>query len=158
MPGCRFRDLVDRKIEMTEADLLAIVTDEISTAQDVYVLEDLQVRGGIHIHPSAKVRVRFGDKVTEESAEGDGMIDAACGAIQRAVGVNARLTSFKVGAVTPGHRCGRQRLGSGGRRRRRLLRTGRIDRRGRGVGTGLPQRGQPGHRRQRRRKARAESF
>lgn len=98
----RFRDLVDRKTEMTEADLLAIVTDEISTSQDVYVLEDLQLRGGSHVHPSAKVRIRMGDKVTEEAAEGDGMIDAACSAIERAVGVNARLTSFKVGAVTPG--------------------------------------------------------
>ena len=98
----RFRDLVDRKTEMTEADLLAIVTDEISTSQDLYVLEDLQVRGGIHVHPSAKVRIRMGDTVSEESAEGDGMIDAACSAIERAVGVNARLTSFKVGAVTSG--------------------------------------------------------
>jgi 2-isopropylmalate synthase len=98
----RFRDLVDRKIEMTEADLLAIVTDEISSAADVYVLEDLQVRGGTHVHPSAKVRIRSGDEVYVESAEGDGMIDAACGAIQRAVGINAKLLSFKVGAVTGG--------------------------------------------------------
>ena len=98
----RFRELVDRKIEMTEADLLAIVTDEISTAQDTYVLEDLQVRGGTHVQPKAKVRIRTGETVIEESAEGDGMIDAACGAIQRAVDVNARLLSFKVGAVTPG--------------------------------------------------------
>ncbi|MGQ0680298.1 MAG: 2-isopropylmalate synthase [Actinomycetota bacterium] len=98
----RFRDLVDRKIEMTEADLLAIVTDEISTAEDVYVLEDLQVRGGSHLHPSAKVRIRSGDTTTEESAEGDGMIDAACRAIERAVGIDCRLVSFKVGAVTPG--------------------------------------------------------
>jgi 2-isopropylmalate synthase len=98
----RFRDLVDRKIEMTEADLLAIVTDEISTAQDTYVLEDLQVRGGIHVHPTAKVRVRSNGTVTEEAAEGDGMIDAACRAIERAVDVNAKLISFKVGAVTPG--------------------------------------------------------
>ncbi len=98
----RFRELVDRKIEMTEADLLAIVTDEISTAQDTYVLEDLQVRGGTHVHPTAKVRIRSGDETFEESAEGDGMIDATCGAIQRALGINAKLVSFKVGAVTGG--------------------------------------------------------
>lgn len=98
----RFRELVDRKIEMTEADLLAIVTDEISTAKDVFMLEDLQVRGGTHIHPTAKVRIRSGDTTIEESAEGDGMIDAACGAIERAVGINCKLISFKVGAITPG--------------------------------------------------------
>jgi len=98
----RFRDLVDRKIEMTEADLMAIVTDEISTAQDNYVLEDLQVRGGTHVHPTAKVRIRSGEQTFEESAEGDGMIDATCGAIQRALGINAKLVSFKVGAATSG--------------------------------------------------------
>jgi 2-isopropylmalate synthase len=98
----RFRDLVDRKIEMTEADLLAIVTDEISTSQDTYVLEDLQVRGGTHVHPTAKVRIRSGEETFEESAEGDGMIDATCGAIQRALGINAKLVSFKVGAATSG--------------------------------------------------------
>ncbi|HEX2053507.1 MAG TPA: 2-isopropylmalate synthase [Actinomycetota bacterium] len=98
----RFRDLVDRKIEMTEADLLAIVTDEITSAQDTYVLDYLQVRGGTHARPSAKVRIRAGDEVFEESAEGDGMIDATCGAIQRALGINARLTNFKVGAATSG--------------------------------------------------------
>ena len=38
----------------------------------------------------------------EESAIGDGMIDAACGAIQRAAGVEARLVTFNVSAVTGG--------------------------------------------------------
>lgn len=98
----RFRDLVDRKIEMTEADLVALVTDEMSSTPDAYVLESFQVRGGTHANPTAKVRVRMGEVVTEESAEGDGMIDAACGAIKRAVGINCRLVSFKVAAVTPG--------------------------------------------------------
>ncbi|HEX2178911.1 MAG TPA: alpha-isopropylmalate synthase regulatory domain-containing protein, partial [Actinomycetota bacterium] len=67
-----------------------------------YVLEDLQVRGGTHVHPTAKVRIRSGEETFEESAEGDGMIDATCGAIQRALGINAKLVSFKVGAATSG--------------------------------------------------------
>jgi 2-isopropylmalate synthase len=40
--------------------------------------------------------------VIEESAMGDGMIDAACGAIQRAAGVEARLITFNVSSVTGG--------------------------------------------------------
>jgi 2-isopropylmalate synthase len=43
-----------------------------------------------------------GDEVVDESAIGDGMIDAACGAIQRATGLETRLESFAVSSVTGG--------------------------------------------------------
>ena len=58
--------------------------------------------GGTHLSPSATVRLRRGDELIEESAIGDGMIDAACGAIQRAAGVEARLITFNVSSVTGG--------------------------------------------------------
>lgn len=98
----RFRELVDRKIQMTEADLVAIVTDEIATSEDIYTLESIQVAGGTHLSPTATVRIRSNGEVIEESALGDGMIDAACAAIQRAIGFEGRLVSFNVGAVTAG--------------------------------------------------------
>ena len=98
----RFRDLVDRKVQLTDADLVAIVTDELSTAEDVFTLDSIQVAGGTHIAPTATVRVRHNGQVVEESSVGDGMVDAACNAIRRAVGLEARLVSFQVGAVTGG--------------------------------------------------------
>ncbi|MGH2717174.1 MAG: 2-isopropylmalate synthase, partial [Actinomycetota bacterium] len=98
----RFRDLVDRKVQLTDADLVAIVTDELSTAEEVYTLESIQVAGGTHLSPTATVRVRHNGQVVEEAALGDGMVDAACSAIARAVGLEARLVSFKVGAITGG--------------------------------------------------------
>ncbi len=98
----RFREMVDRKVEITDSDLIAIVTDEIATADDLYTLESIQVAGGTHLSPTATVRVKHNGHVTEESALGDGMIDAACGAIRRAVGVDCKLVSFNVGAVTAG--------------------------------------------------------
>ena len=98
----RFRELVDRKVQLTEADLVAIVTDELGTSGDEYVLESIQVAGGTHHSPTATVRVRRNGDVVEESAHGDGMIDATCGAIQRAVGLDCKLVSFHAGAVTGG--------------------------------------------------------
>jgi 2-isopropylmalate synthase len=99
----RFKELADRKIQLTDQDLQAIVSEELGTAkEDVLVLESLQVGGGTHLSPSATVRLRRGDEVIEESALGDGMIDAACGAIQRAAGVEARLVNFNVSSVTGG--------------------------------------------------------
>jgi 2-isopropylmalate synthase len=99
----RFKDLADRKIQITDQDLEAIVGEERGAAEEgVLVLESLQVGGGTHLSPSATVRLRRGDELIEESAFGDGMIDAACGAIQRAAGVEARLILFNVSSVTGG--------------------------------------------------------
>ncbi len=48
------------------------------------------------------MHLKRGEEVIEESAIGDGLIDAAMGAIQRAAGVEGRLVSFNVSAVTGG--------------------------------------------------------
>ncbi len=99
----RFKELADRKIQITDQDLAAIVGEEIRGADsELLVLESLQVGGGTHLSPSATVRLRRGEETIEESAFGDGMIDAACGAIQRAAGVEARLINFNVSSVTGG--------------------------------------------------------
>jgi 2-isopropylmalate synthase len=101
----RFKELADRKVELTDVDLEAIVADEVSASDDdMYELQSLQVSGGTATAPTATVRVRrTADNVTiDESAMGDGMVDAACGAIRRAVGIEARLVTFNVAAVTGG--------------------------------------------------------
>lgn len=98
----RFRELVDRKVQLTEADLIAIVTDELGSAEELFSLESLQVAGGTALSPTATVRVRRDGEVVEESARGDGMIDATCSAIQRALGIDCKLVSFHAGAVTGG--------------------------------------------------------
>ena len=99
----RFKELADRKIQMTDQDVAAIVGEDLRGAEEgLLVLESLQVGGGTHLSPSATVRLRRGDEIIEESAFGDGMIDAACGAIQRAAGVEARLITFNVFSVTGG--------------------------------------------------------
>jgi 2-isopropylmalate synthase len=98
----RFKDLADRKIRITDSDLEAIAADEIASGDDEFELVSLQVAGGTHLAPTATVRLRRGDALIDESAIGDGMIDAACGAIQRATGADARLESFQVSSVTSG--------------------------------------------------------
>jgi 2-isopropylmalate synthase len=99
----RFKDLADRKIQLTDQDLQAIVSEEIGQAEkDVFVLESLVVSGGTSQEPRATVRLRKGMRPIEESAIGDGLIDAAMGAIQRAAGVEATLVTFNVSSVTSG--------------------------------------------------------
>src|SRR3954469_9865246 len=99
----RFKELADRKIQLTDQDLEAIIAEELGASDnDFLLLESLQMAGGTHLSPTATVRLRRGEELIEESAMGDGMIDAACGAIQRAAGVEARLVTFNVSSVTAG--------------------------------------------------------
>jgi 2-isopropylmalate synthase len=98
----RFKELADRKIRITDVDLEAIVVDEIATDAEEFELVSIQVAGGTHLSPTATVRLMHEGELVDESAIGDGMIDAACGAIQRGTGVGARLESFNVSSVTGG--------------------------------------------------------
>ncbi|HSK24013.1 MAG TPA: 2-isopropylmalate synthase [Egicoccus sp.] len=112
----RFKDLADRKGIVSSEDVAAIVIAETHVkADDDYELVSLAVTGGTDTQPTASVEVRLTDaEVAAElghdpgatvsaEATGDGMVDAACGAIRRAVGRDGvALVSFQVAAVTGG--------------------------------------------------------
>src|SRR5437867_9989094 len=99
----RFKELADRKVQITDADLEAIVAEELGTSvEHAFTFEELEVSGGTVATPRARVVLtRSGEKL-EHTAEGDGMIDAACKAIKEATGVETRLTDFNVSSVTRG--------------------------------------------------------
>ena len=99
----RFKELADRKVEITEADIEAIVAEELGhDLVEGFQLESLEVSGGTVGTPRARVVVsRAGDKL-EAASEGNGMIDAASTAIRSATGVEARLIGFMVSSVTGG--------------------------------------------------------
>ena len=98
----RFKELADRKVEITDADLEAIAAEEIGAVTDAFHLESLEVVGGTVREPEAVVRVRCNGEVLEARAHGNGMIDAACTAIREATGVVGRLVDFQVSSVTGG--------------------------------------------------------
>jgi 2-isopropylmalate synthase len=98
----RFKELADKKPRITEADLEAIVSDEVLADEETWTLIGIQVAGGTALSPTATVRVGHEGGVTQESAIGDGMVDAACAAIAKAIGVDATLAEFNVSAVTGG--------------------------------------------------------
>jgi 2-isopropylmalate synthase len=99
----RFKELADRKVQLTDADLEAIVAEEVGTGVEAgFSLEALEVQGGTVATPKAHVVVTRDGKRSEASSEGDGMIDAACRAIKQATGIEARLTDFNVSSVTGG--------------------------------------------------------
>lgn len=98
----RFKELADRKVQITEADLEAIVAEELGQLGESYALESFEVRNGTGDTPWARVVVELAGEKTEAEGEGDGMIDAVCGAIRRATGIDGRLVGFNVSSVTEG--------------------------------------------------------
>jgi len=99
----RFKELADRKVHLTDADLEAIVAEELGTAvEEGFVLDVLDVQGGTVGMPRARVVVSRDGRKSEATAEGDGMIDATCKAIKQATGIEAKLTDFNVSSVTGG--------------------------------------------------------
>ena len=99
----RFKELADRKVELTDADLEAIVAEELGTSvEQAYTFEELEVSGGTVAEPRARIVVTRAGEKREATAEGDGMIDATCKAIRAATDVDAKLTDFNVSSVTGG--------------------------------------------------------
>jgi 2-isopropylmalate synthase len=98
----RFKDIADKKKQVTAMDLEALVTDELRD-EDGYELEWFDVEASTRRPPHATVAVRTPDgKVVEGSFTGDGPVDAIFRAINAATGVDARLREFRVDAVTGG--------------------------------------------------------
>ena len=101
----RFKELADRKVDITEADLEAIVAEELGTgAVHRYTIVSLDFHGGTQHQPTAEIVLSDGDggNKVEASGSGNGMIDAAFDAISAATGVQSTVVDFKVAAVTGG--------------------------------------------------------
>ena len=100
-----FKILADRKREVTDADLEALMADQRRTVStsDVYKLERVQVSTGNHEIPTATISLTKpdGESVTD-AATGTGPVDAVYEAINRVVQVPNVLTEFRVDAVTEG--------------------------------------------------------
>src|ERR1700746_692977 len=99
----RFKEIADRKKQITAMDLEALVTDELRQEVPGYSLEWFEVEDSSRRPPHARVSITMPDGSSAEGDfTGDGPIDPAFGAIDAASGVSARLSDFKIGAVTEG--------------------------------------------------------
>jgi 2-isopropylmalate synthase len=98
----RFLVVADKKQEVFDEDLVAILHDEIHPLPEIYQLEYLHIYSGTSAIPTATVRVHVGDDIREGASIGDGPVDAACKAISAVTGTSARLERYDIRAVTSG--------------------------------------------------------
>src|SRR5436189_100825 len=99
----RFKEIADKKKQITALDLEAIVSEEMRESAERYTLQSFEVTAGSHTDPRAKVVVRVpsGEDAVGESG-GDGPVDAIFGAIRAATDEASELRSYTVSAVTEG--------------------------------------------------------
>jgi 2-isopropylmalate synthase len=99
----RFKEIADKKKQVTAMDLEALVTDELRDASEAYELEWFDVEASSRRPPHATVGLRTpeGEEVVGDFT-GDGPVDAIFRAINTATGIDAKLREFRVDAVTAG--------------------------------------------------------
>ncbi|HZB98240.1 MAG TPA: 2-isopropylmalate synthase [Candidatus Sulfotelmatobacter sp.] len=99
----RFKELADKKKEVSDRDLEAIVADETRHGEDTFRLDHVQVSTGTNLRPTATVRLELpGGAVEETVSTGDGPVDATYRAINSLVRIDNRLEEFAVQAITEG--------------------------------------------------------
>ena len=97
-----FLAVADKKTEVFDEDLAAIVNDEIHVAEQVYELQYLHVACGTGTLPTASVKMKTKKGLVQSAACGDGPVDAAYEAIRNATGLSPKLENYSIRAVTKG--------------------------------------------------------
>ena len=99
----RFKDLADKKAEIFDEDLQALVAQEAGTARDeVWGLVSMSQGSGTADKPHASVVLMNKNKEINAEAKGDGPVDAIFKAIESVAKSGAELLLFSVNAVTQG--------------------------------------------------------
>jgi len=98
----KFKSLADKKKEVTDRDIEALIEVEVSEVAEFFELESFQINSGNKVIATSTVNlIRNGEGITE-AATGDGPVDAAFNAMERAAGVSVELEAYNLRAVTEG--------------------------------------------------------
>ena len=98
-----FKDLADKKRDVTDKDIESVVAEEKRTVSETYHLDRIQVTCGDRGIPTAAIRLIGPEGANlADAALGTGPVDAVYKAINRLVGVPNTLTEFSVTSVTEG--------------------------------------------------------
>lgn len=97
-----FKELADKKKEVFDDDLIALVEEETKEKRKVYELVSIRVNTGTDIPPSATVKIKHKKKIYEEKSGGDGPVDACFKAVDKITKIKAKLQDYRIASVTSG--------------------------------------------------------
>ena len=97
-----FKTLADKKKEIFDDDIIAIVEGEIISVPEVYSLEYMAITSETGSIPSAAIKLKREDKIYEQTTNGDGPVDAAYKAVDKITGIKVKLLDYSLKSVTSG--------------------------------------------------------
>ncbi len=98
-----FKRLADKKKEIYDGDLAALVEEQIHGVADVWTLESYQVTSGSNRVPHVMLKIRKGEEVKSAEMDcGDGPVDAIFLAIEELTGIAVVCNDYRVHSVTVG--------------------------------------------------------
>jgi 2-isopropylmalate synthase len=97
-----FLTVADKKKEVYDEDIEAIITDKSQHITEVYVLKNLRAEGGTGITPSATVELEVNGIIVKQSGQGDGPVDAVYRTIAAITKTQSRLDAYLVKGITGG--------------------------------------------------------
>jgi len=99
----RFKDLADRKSDIFDEDIIALMGDEsVTSEQEHYRLLSLSQHSETGERPSARVAFAAGAVEHHAQSDGNGPVDASLKAIESKVQSGAELLLYSVNAITSG--------------------------------------------------------
>lgn len=98
----KFKNLADKKKVVLDADIEALVEEKLSEVPEVFELDSFQISSGNKTISTATISLKRDTESITEAATGDGPVDAAFNAMERATGVSLELEDYSLKAVTEG--------------------------------------------------------
>src|SRR3984957_6361830 len=98
----RFKEIGDKKKFVYDEDLAALIDDSFGASGETWQLDYLHVTSGTTTVPTATVRLRRGDESLQDSAPGNGAVDATMKAIDRILHQSGNLVEYHVESTSGG--------------------------------------------------------
>ena len=98
----RFLTVADKKKEVHDADLDAIMSDEVRSIPETYSFEYIQVLSGTRVSATTTIGLQIQGEIIEKSATGDGPVDTAYKAIDLITNLPLKLVDYSIRSVTEG--------------------------------------------------------
>jgi 2-isopropylmalate synthase len=97
-----FLILADKKKEVYDEDIEALISDKVKHIAEVYALRNLRAESGTGITPTATVEMEIDGKAVKQTGQGDGPVDAVYRTIAAMTGTKSRLEAYLVKGITGG--------------------------------------------------------
>ncbi|MFH1776713.1 MAG: 2-isopropylmalate synthase [Candidatus Omnitrophota bacterium] len=97
-----FKRLADKKKQIFDDDLLAIIEEDITKIPEKWTLESMDTSSSSSALPRATISLKTSSKILKRTSSGDGQVDACYKAIDKITGMSCRLLDYKLAAVTSG--------------------------------------------------------